>query len=631
MSSRTDLNETTIMHNLRSWVRARSASSGLVILFVLAFLPRIIGLIGFTHLDEGLTLTSAVRVLAGEYIPNSHIYTSFYYYINAAVIVVLYAIGRGIGFWHGTDEFRAQYFLDPTPFVFAIRMLSACLGALCAPLAAAIASRLGLSRWSSIIVGIVMALWPASVRLSHVGKPDIPSSFAILFLVWAALRKIDKPKSRWADAMVGIVLALALSFKQTNVVVCMPVFLGLMAVLKWHEKQPWSELVHGFFISSTICVFLLMPANLGAILDLKNFLYFQRFSATTQFTPGTLYEIVEGLVLRLVGLYIGITAPALIAWLSGPFVRHDWKFIMLWVSSLIGPLGLAALTGKNIVYYRLPPFEVLGLITGCVAALSLCQRKGLPRLIGLLLTIAILAFSTTGTLEVVRQAAAVPVTSRVAKVLKAIVRPDRDKILSTSRAILGVPVSVAAQDDEWQWHEERAKKYGVTLPQRAKEKSSRQGDAGSAYFVRTFPFVFGGMEDSSPEAMTKLVVPFSWPFQDEEWELDFWADRGFNIFVIEDEEYYQHTRVRLYRSLYQQIKDRCELVALLPSTRHLFFESSVTIFRLREHRAQPPGSLGPAGADGGPANRASRKSIHTEKNPPDEIVQGETSSNSTGR
>ncbi|MFI5459578.1 MAG: ArnT family glycosyltransferase [Isosphaerales bacterium] len=578
------------MQNLRSWARFRSDSSGLVMLFFLAWLPRCIGLIGFSNVDETGILKSAVRVLAGEIIPSGYIYTHFYVYANAAVLVPLYAIGRGIGVWHGTDDFRAQYFSDPTPFFFAVRLVSACLGALCAPLAASIANRLGLAQRLSLIVGGIVAVWPISVRFSHIAKPDIGSAFAILLLVWSILRKIDNPKSKWANVTVGVVLAIALSFKQTNLLVAAPVFVGLMAVSKWNDEQSWLEIVRGLLIASGVCVLLLIPVNLGLVLDLENFLHQQRFAGTTQWRQGTAYEIARVLVLMLAGNLTGITAAGVIAWLAGPFVRQDRRFLVLWGSSVIGLVGFAAVSGTRIAEYRLPPFEVLAVTLGCIAALSLCERKRFSRLVGLSLVIAIVACTLAGSFEVVRQSAAAPMASRVAKAIKTIVRPDRDKILAANGSIFGLPVSAAAEDEEWQRHERLAKKYGTKLPERAEEKRSRQGDTGGGYFVRSFPMVIGGMEDFDQKAQEKLILPFSWPLQDEEWELDYWTARGFNIFVVLSEEYFLNSTVRLYRSLHEQIKERCELVDRIPTARPLFFESEVTIYRFRDQHDEPRSS-----------------------------------------
>jgi len=580
------------VHDLRSGARFRPGSSGLVTLFFVALLPRIIGLIGFTNADEGGVLAAAVRVLAGEITPHTQLYTSFYYYINASAFVLLYAIGRGIGFWHGTDDFRAQYFSDPTPFYFAMRLVSACLGALCAPLAASIANRLGLTRRSSLIVGGIVAFWPISVLFSHVAKPEIGSSFAILLLVWSILRKLDNPKSKWTDVTVGVVLAIALSFKQTNFLVAAPVFVGLMAVLKWDDKQSRSESIRGLLVTSGVCVLLLIPANLGVVFDLSTFLRLQDWQAKTQWRKGSAYEITKICVLLLAGTYTGLSVPGLIAWLAGPFVRRDRRFLVLWGSSVIGLVVFAMLSGTRVVYYRLPPLEVLGLVLGSIAALSLCERNGVLKLVGLSLAVATLGFMLAGSLEVVRQAAVTPMPSRVAKVIKAIVEPGRDKILAAWQYTLGVPISAAAADEEWQRHERLAKKYRVKLPERAREKRARRGDTGGGYFVRSFGWVFGGMESFDQEKMEKLVLPFSWPLQDEEWELDYWTTRGFNIFVVESEEFYLNSTVRWYRSLHQQIKEQCELVERLPTTRPLFFEEEVVIYRLREKRdGEPPKAL----------------------------------------
>ena len=406
--------------------------------------------------------------------------------------------------------------------------------------------------------------------------------------MWSILRKLDNPQSKWADVTVGVVLAIALSFKQTNVLVAAPVFVGLMAVLKWDSKQLWSESLRGLLITSGVCLVLLVPANLGVVLDPRTFLRLQSWQATTQFRKGGALEIARIIVLLLAGTYTGITVPGLIAWLAGPFVRQDRRFLVLWGSSVIGLVVFAMLSGTRVPDYRLPPLEVLGVTLGSIAALSLCERKAVLKFLGVSMTIATLAFMLAGSLEVVRQAVATPMASRVAKVIHAIAEPGRDKILAARASRVGVPISAAAEDEEWQRHERLAKRYGVKLPERAKEKLARRGDIGGGYFVRNFGWVYGGMEDFDQDAMQKLVLPFSWPLQDEEWELDYWTARGFHIFVVESEEFFLNSTVRWYRSLYQQIKTRCELVGRLPTTRHLFFEMDVKVYRLRERRDGEP-------------------------------------------
>ena len=92
------------------------------------------------------------------------------------------------------------------------------------------------------------------------------------------------------------------------------------------------------------------------------------------------------------------------------------------------------------------------------------------------------------------------------------------------------------------------------------------------------------MQELSPEMQEKLVKPFSWPIQDEEWDLDYWTKRGFNIFVVPDESYGFVNSNKHYQHLHQQIKDQCELVVVLPRTRLLFtgMNADVKVYRVRK-------------------------------------------------
>lgn len=115
------------MNESESSARRCLPTSGLVLLFALALLPRITGLIAFTPTDEGWG--ASVRVLTGDLSGGTSQALPLVNYLNAVAFVPLYAIGRLIGVWHGTADFRAQYFHDKTPFVFAGRLVAASLGA----------------------------------------------------------------------------------------------------------------------------------------------------------------------------------------------------------------------------------------------------------------------------------------------------------------------------------------------------------------------------------------------------------------------------------------------------------------------------------------------------------------------
>jgi len=569
----------------------------LVLLFPLALLPRVTGLVTFKNVDE--PWGASVRVLTGE-ISDLGTWPPLIYYLNAASFVVLYATGRLFGVWQGTADFRAQYFHDPTPFIFAGRFLAASLGALSAPLAALIASRLGLSRKSSLIVGGMVALLPVNIWLSHVAKPDIGTATAVLFLVWSILHKSDNPEAWGADAMVGAALAIALSWKQTAVFVIAPSLVGFMAILRWDCKLPWSRIARGLLTSLVACVLLWIPMNIGLIIGIKGFLHTQQHQWMTQSRSASASEIVKAVVPLLAGNVSGMTAPALVVWLIAPWIRHDRKFVVFWGASAFAFVGFSALAGA-VAATRARDYLSSGELAFtlvCVAVLSLTERKGLSKFVGVALAAAILACSMIGSAEVVRQAMTIPMSVRCGQVIKAISQPERDKILAVMNPSdrLGVPISLDAMNEDYDRHIRLAKKYDVKLRERATERSSRRDDIARGYYIRTLPGLSGGMEDLPQEVVAKIALPYLWPLQEEEWDLDYWTDRGFNIFVVASEEIFLHSEVPSFRTLYSQIKERCELVALLPTTRDRFFESEVRVYRLRKQPAAPDRSDSALGA-----------------------------------
>ena len=279
----------------------RLRTSVLVLLFSMALLPRITGLITFFNADEDWG--ASVRVLTGDLSGWTSQTLPLVNYLNAASFVPLYAVGRLVGVWHGTADFRAQYFRDPTPFIFAGRFVAACLGALTAVLAALIAGRLGLSRRSSLLVGAMVAVYPMDVWLSHLAKTDSGVAFGVLLLAWSILCKLDNPASKGADALVGLALAVVVSFKQTAILVAPPLLLGMTALLRWDCDRPWSGIARGLVVSLAACVLAWIPMNLGALLDFKNFLEWQRFTLviTELRQPTSAYHMAELAVLRSVG------------------------------------------------------------------------------------------------------------------------------------------------------------------------------------------------------------------------------------------------------------------------------------------------------------------------------------------
>ena len=316
--------------------------------------------------------------------------------------------------------------------------------------------------------------------------------------------------------------------------------------------------------------------------------------------PATAAQIAAHVVPLIAGNLTGLTVAGLVASLFAPLVRHDRKFLLLWCSTTFAYVAVSAISGSTIRPRFLLSYDVLAFTLGCIAALSLVERNGLSRIIGILLAIAILACASIGAVEVVRQAMTTRMSARCAGVIEAIADPKQSKILTGLP--LGVSVSVAAEDEDYARVDRLAKKYGVKSMDRAKERLSRRDRRNPVYFVRGIPFSHDGSEDLPTEEVEKLVKPAIgfWPLQDEEWNLDYWTAQGFDIFVVRSEQDYLNAKNPLYRSLHQQIKDRCELVAVLPTTRPLFFEQEVKIYKLRDQPGRDDQHSPRASCEAGP-------------------------------
>ena len=561
----------------------------LIVLFLLALVPRMAGLITFENSDEGWG--AAARVLTGDFSGGTSQTLPLINYLIATSFVVLFALGRLVGVWHGTADFRAQYFIDRTPFVFSGRLVAACFGALSAPLAAMIARLLGLSQRSSLIVGVLVAILPASVLQSHIAKPDSGVAFGTLFFTWAILRMLDKPSAKGADVLVGIAIAIAVSFKQTAVFLVAPAVIGFVALLRWDCGLSWSRIARAALVSFLACVLAWMPMNLGVLLDLRGFLDYQRATAVMMSRDATAYQIAQHVIGLLAGTITGVTAAGLLAWVLAPFIRRDGRFLNLWIATLFAYLTFSAISGGGENHPALlASLYALGFPLGCIAALSLTEKNGFARTFGVLLTLTIVVLEGIGFIDVVRQAMATPMPVRCSEVLKIDRRPRSRQDPHGVPLPDGTADRPAAIEEEQNRHERLAKKYGVALTERAEESRSHRYQTGKAYYVRNIPFPMGGMEDLKAEVAQKAVKPYWWPIQPEEWNLDYWIKQGYNIFVVQDESVMENSSIPEYRSLHQEIKQRCEQVAVVPSRRPLFFEGEMKIYRLRNPSGSAPSS-----------------------------------------
>jgi hypothetical protein len=179
-----------------------------------------------------------------------------------------------------------------------------------------------------------------------------------------------------------------------------------------------------------------------------------------------------------------------------------------------------------------------------------------------------------GSFEIDRQARLPPMSGRVATAVLKIDDIEKRRILASSVELTGLPVSGSAMREARARHERIAQKYDVALPKRYRPFAPDH----NRYFVSAIPWIIGGLENYE-EHEVRVVKPFAWPVQPEEWHLDHWLSAGYTVFLISHEQDLLRSTVAVYRQLHQGIAQRCTAIDALRGDKTLFFEGEVKIYR----------------------------------------------------
>ena len=301
-------------------------------------------------------------------------------------------------------------------------------------------------------------------------------------------------------------------------------------------------------------------------------------------------ETFEAVWPRLTDRFSGPTLPLFVGFLVSPFFwrRHD--IFLIWTSILVSVIATAAISGTRADVQLYVPASVLIGTIGIMTWIWMAGRKDWSRWPGMVGLVSAFVVLVAGSLEVDRQALAMPIHSRVAEVLLKIDGIARRRILATDVPLTGLPVAGNAYRDVGERDERLAQKYGVTLPAHYRPYPPEEG----RYYIRSLPWVISGLENYD-EKDVKLIKPFAWPLQPDEWRLNYWLSKGFTVFVIRDEEvlmsppdrpcpYHSpsladcYSRTDTYRRLVEEIHDRCTLVASIAADRPLFEEADTKVY-----------------------------------------------------
>ncbi len=528
------------------------------------------------HPDEHPS--AAAKVLTGQLTDDLQYYPPLLNYVTAVLYAGYFAAGKAFGLWGSTGEFRAAFFTDRMPFFVLLRSVTAFWAALAAPLVYFLALRLGQKPWTAALAGVATAIIPASVYFSHIGKSDNGLASAFLLACLLALRLIDEPRSLSRQVALGAAIAFAFSVKHSALFLLGPAALMVVAALVRHGVRV-GDLARLGAVTAAAAVVFWVPMNIGIVLDPHGFIAAQIVQSQMSSrdadwltTLRLFYEVVtsEG----------GLPAAVVIAWLLVPgailaLPDRSARFCLwlLWIPTALSIVVIGSIAGDRQPFYLwLPQMTLMGATVALVLTLALSSARRALRLSAGVLIAALVGAFTLQSAAVLDQATAKPILLEVADEIKRSVDPS-EKILTTNALTPFLDTSSAGRDIDRARHERLAAKYKVELPPVAAE-SLVQKDTG--YTVASFPLVIGGLERTDPEKV-KVVLPYAWPLQPEEWRLDYWLERGFRVLVVSKES--ELAEVPAYRAMFSAIRSQCRPIGDFKSRRPLFNDFDTLIYR----------------------------------------------------
>ncbi len=558
-----------------------------ILLFLAALILRVIGInYGYWHGDE--RTNDAARVLTGQLVPGQHFYPPLHNYIVAVVYGIIFAVGRLIPVWHDAADFRSVYFSDPTIFYVGARFTTACMSALIAPLFYLIARELRFSKSMSLLVAAFAIILPVSVYLSHISKSDVPLATMTVATIYCLLLKERDPRSVWFDILLGLSVSLAFSFKHSFLFIAIP--LGVWHIVRSLQFLEINEIAKSFAITAVVCLVSWLVFNVGIILDFANFLDYQAIQAQMSIREPSS---------PLAGVYLwgklatqtsaGITILSFLLFLAFPAVvfskyvslEDKWPIAWFWSAIAFAIVVVIAITGeRQHEGLWLAHFTAMQLFAALLLAMLLTSKNLIVHRLGIGLCVGLVLLSLAGVSRALKEAVAKPISQEVAEYIRDSFR-DR-KIVSSF--LIDAPQTKQAQQWDINREQRLAKRYKIEMPVRADERLIKFNPPRALFYVK-MPQVFYGLEFATDEQLEGIVKPHGWPLQKEEWQLDYWLDQGFDVFVLADyDALIKRPEPKLFFSFYTEMTKRCKLARRFEPTKPMYLETSAVIFDCKDTR-----------------------------------------------
>lgn len=322
-------------------------------LFLAAFGVRLVGLdAGTVGPDD--RVDDAMRVLMGQWVPQQDGYPLLHTYLTGFALIILFLFGWMVQLWVSVTDFWQAYSDDPAPFYLAGRYLTVALGALIAPFGFNIARRVGLNGVSSLFVAATVTLLPIGMMIGRTSGADAGVATMCMAVVWALVARSQSHSVRRWDIALGVTIACAISFKQSALILIVPLALTMLLL---EPRRSRSEMtVTSLGLALLVAVILYPLLNFGMVLDVDGFLAFQETQRTMPQVQAdgygpALQTTLERFGDTLFGINPVFLAVAIVAplWLMSRSCKLMGKDVLIavWIANTLATLALAFIAGED--------------------------------------------------------------------------------------------------------------------------------------------------------------------------------------------------------------------------------------------------------------------------------------------
>ncbi|MBX2812251.1 MAG: hypothetical protein KTR25_10595 [Myxococcales bacterium] len=551
-------------------------------IYSISLMVRVAG-VSWGGIDMDESINKVVLFLSGQPKPIDFQYPHLASIISAISCGLMFLIGRFFGFIDSINEFREIYYTNDEAFRVAARCAHSTIASLIGPISYLVTRYFGFARRIAIVIALTTTLTPVGVWFSHFAKPQNGMTVGTLAATMFGVAYMTNVLQRKFAIGMGISAGIAIAFAQSAIFLLVPLSITTLAHSLSDPRGNTKGVLRDGLIALGTTVSAWAVLSILDVIYLFDFLEYKVYQSRLSFgwrgSFSSLYSDAFPVAIsptRGFGPIAFILVPvAAIFSKVGP---------IKWVScALILSIFLIAWTvGDRVMPHLFLQFVITLVALSSLSFASLTEQvQPRLRLFGWFGMSALFLANCWGSGLVLQQAWSTPASTLVGRELRKLVTPKGPLVMTADIRDSGLRPSTAAKDLTYARHKRLAEKYNITIPPYSPQRSNYVHTQGG-YPIISIPWVVEGLETANPEDI-KIVKPYSWPVQPEEWDLDYWLNKRVMIYVTRDLEYYTSDNTTVfYRSFHQELVKRCKLISYINVGRPLFAQTKYHIFDCRE-------------------------------------------------